>query len=316
MVVSRTSGPIGVRQAHAEARIRLALTLCFVEPLRDHVAALDTWWQRVRLSPACRGLAWWRDTASVHWRPLPAAPQVSIQDLLFPAAMPLAAPRWIECADEPAVEIASTRLTFHHLPRFGTEPRASIVQWLVPGGTSAAHMIQWGEAALAQLPLWWGQCGHVFEPVHGRPDLVSRRIAELAKRYWCVQWSDLSTLSWVAPRGLPDVAWLTLLSSAAAEARGATLDGLAAAAEAESLFHRRSARGLTIAVGRGPMLGDVNAGEDAGLYAAAAMLLQPLRAEIASPHPTDRARDEAFMAWRHRFTAPQAWQQADVQRGF
>jgi hypothetical protein len=303
--------------AKAEVAVRLTAVLCIKGGLSALDPALSSWWRWWRATIPGQTLVCWRDGASSAWRPLVAhGVEQELLGMWTPASSP-GAPRSIQWADRAYDhgELLGHSVTWLDLPAVLGQERVSMICLRLPEGTSAALLTQLGEVSMQTLPLWWGTAGYALDYVSGRSDVAAQQMAALARRYWCAQLLDLTSLQWDALQGLPGVNWLTWLSASFVEHRGLTLDDLVqalGAASGERVFHRRSANGLSVAAGAEPVKGDINQSEPLASYARIAHIMKGLVLETMTPLAGPLARPKVLKAWLNRFEAPQVWLQADI----
>ncbi len=306
-----------LRRASAQITMRQTALLCVKGSLSAHETALAGWWQWWRATPQGRSLACWRSGASTAWQSLMAGEGERDFAALLAPPRSEGAPRWLEFADRPdaASEGSSTELMLYDLPDVMGMQRASMILMRLPDDAAPATFTQLGEASLQRLPIWWGTAGYAFHKVSGRPDIAARQITALAHRYWGVQLLDTTALQWDALHGMPGVNWLSWIGPAFAEQQGSSIKALANAATGythQSVFHRLTAHGLSIAAGPQPHKGDMNLAEDLGTLACIADLLTPLIQAELTPSAGPLSRPEVLDAWLHRFTAQRQWLEADT----
>lgn len=304
-----------VSLAQADVALRPALLLFVRGPLRPHADALNAFWQRLQAQRSGGRLRVARLGNAAQWSPLadsdPAQPFT--ERFGFATAPPSG---WsAELADVPAEHGHAVHLQVHDLSTVLGEVRASSIRVLFDDGVSSAEMASLGDWAIHHLPLWWGTAGWTFDHGALHPQFACARIAALAKRYWGVQLLDGAALQWDALQGMPSVNWLTLVGHAFAADRSWPVDALAAdpaALSADKLYVRHGTTGVAIAAGARPALGDLNVHEDFSPYTHAARRLAPLL--LAEPRllAGPLAVPEVLGAWLNRFTAPQAWLDADL----
>jgi hypothetical protein len=213
--------------------------------------------------------------------------------------------RWANPAD-PRQWLAASRLT----PLEGRN-RASTIHFQLANDTPSSKLAALAAWLAEETHLWWASLGHCFLP---RPTwgfvLQDPAVQALARRYWGVQVIDPVLLQWDALRGLPGVNWLTLLGEEFVQAKGLALDAVAAGADAArpaDVFRRRGARGLVLAAGPMPLLGDINKDENLGAYVRVASLLEVLTIKNHSDFIGPFAGSKLLSAWLARFADPAAW---------
>jgi hypothetical protein len=306
-----------LRRASAQIGLRQTAMLFVKGTLASHAGALMDWWQWWRSTAHGRCLTHWRSGSSQVWQSITSNERELSWSAMFSAATSDSAPRWLELSDRPdnGCDPSSTSLMIYDLPAVMGLDRASLMCLRLPDSATPASFTQLGEASLKLLPVWWGTAGWAFQYESGRPDVAARRMAALARRYWCAQILDTTSLQWDALLGIPSVNWLTWVGPAFAEQQGTTLDALATAAAVhvnETIFHRLTGNGLSIAAGPKPLKGDINLAEDFNPYTIAAKVLKPLFLNKMTPLAGPFADPIVLNAWLQRFELPQAWLTADI----
>ncbi len=196
-------------------------------------------------------------------------------------------------------------------PAFGIE-RASHLRFRGAAEDAEKDLPPLALWAVEHLPVWWGTGGWFLERGAGR--LAGRRLATLAKRFWCAQVLDMTALQWDALRGMPGVNWLNLVGAEFAVHAGLDLEGLAGAGcacAARGVFLRRGRNAIVLATGAAPSQGDINRDEGMHGYVAVAQCVAPLL--LAEPTLSASFESaEQLAAWMGRFSLPHRWLDAEV----
>ena len=308
---------LAIPPATADIAVRLGLTLTVRGPLRPHAAALDALWRTLTGGGFGFKLNTWRTLAEPQRRrlagPYRDAPLADLLDLRLPSMHC----RGIECAQHPDPQAAGCLLRLVDMAPLRGIERASSLHFMWGEEVDARHV-----AALAcwlgdALPLWWGTAGFFFERVDGNSYTAYRKIAALAKRYWCIRLHDEGLLHRDALAGLPDIGWITLLGDdfTAAKAFDAAALSIAFADARHDIHVRRARHATLIAAGAAPIKGDVHADENllpsALLRGRLAPLMLARQPQLLGPH-----LDEAVgQAWLQRFAEPAAWQRVAIVDG-
>jgi Protein of unknown function (DUF3396) len=300
-----------IHEAVAEVDVVLSCAVFIRGSLEPHWPSIVSMWTELLDISGRSQLVRYRRGAQAQWNRLSVEPAGAhaVLDRVDTGA----GCRWLELAvgdDSDDLRMKSVDL----LPVNGEE-RASHVYVQFPPQAVPTDVIRLAEWSIRNLPLLWGSAGLSFFHINGPRFIAYRRIAAMAKRNWCVQIQDMSTLQWDALHGMPSVNWLTLVGNEFAESKGFGVGAIAAkAAELvnEGVFHRQGAHGLALAAGRQPLLGDINIGEDVSAYARVAELVKPLRLQEHTPLAGPFARPEVMNAWLQRFENPQAWLSCDI----
>jgi Protein of unknown function (DUF3396) len=305
-----------LHRAFADVELQRTAALLVKGSLDIYENELSDWWQWWRSTVYGRALTHRRDGSDSVWRPIVHRKYEHTWPEIFSTAHSHAAPRWLELTDQSESDsgLSSTSMTIYDLPAVMGLDRASLILLRLPDNAAPVNFTELGEVSLQLLPIWWGTAGWTFQYKSGRPDVAARRMAALARRYWCVQILNTTNLQWDALLGMPSVNWLTWIGPVFAAQSGTTLEALAIAAAAhlnESVFHRLTPNGLSVAAGPIPLKGDINLAENFRPYSLAAKLLQPLLLEKMSPLAGPFADTNVLDAWLHRFELPEEWLNAN-----
>ena len=300
-----------VPPARADVTVRPTVTLAVAGSLRPHAAALDALWSLLQQHPAGRRLRAYRVGGEAKWRTLGTGNEAPFSTRFGLADAPPGG--WqLDMAERPGTLAPPLGVQVQwrdHPPVLGL-PRASLLRLAFDPGTAPAELTAVAEAALRELPFWWGTAGPAFDFSDGSPHVAARRIAAEAKRHWGVDIPHPTAEQWSALDGLTTVHWLTLVGTRFADRFPGGLDALATAAAAQApagLFVRRGLHGLAIAAGPAPLTGDINRGDDLTALAAVARLLAPLRLAAPTAAHTALWPDAFLAAWMRRFDDPDAW---------
>jgi hypothetical protein len=300
--------------ARATVNRRTGLLLMVKGSLRQHAAALDSFFDCLSLTQLARWLRYSRRLNETGWSGLPARGRFG-ETFDFPPDQ--GGPWGLELAEHSGADAAldeGARLELLDLDSSVGGERASYIRLIFREPAPSAEIATLAQWLVHNFPIWWGTAGWFFHHTAGSRYAATMRIAALAKRYWCVQIQELGSLQWLAPQGLPSIAWITLIGREFAQSKGVELEALEAdfASAGSDIFSRRGQRGVAFALGSRPLHGDINVGEPVRAYGRVAAALQPLMLPALEPLAGALGKPAVLKAWQQRFTAPASWLECDV----
>jgi hypothetical protein len=297
-----------IADAQATVDVRLAMTV-FVRGGLD--AWIDALWHHSSGCLSGKPLTMYRAGADFEWRSLRDA-QGHADAQLTSVHSRLRQSGVLEfrggVGDD--LDALGVGLELADLPEVSGLQRASHFRLLFDDNAPAGEIGAWVNWTLDHVPLWWLSAGYVFHHRNGYRDVAYQRIAAIAKRYWCVQVQDLSSLQWDAIQGMPSVNWANAVGREFAIQQGTSVDEIAAHAATVmrgGIFHRLGTHGIAVASGPRPLLGDINADEDFSAYSDVATLLKPLLLTEHTPLSGPFEKPDLMSAWLRRFENPYAW---------
>ena len=299
----------GIRPATVDVRLELCLLVVVRGGLLARSFDARAFWERVRPTSFGQRLAFSRPGTGTAWSPL--------QPDLFAPGNPdaqAAGPCRRACVAESSQGGGRSLTVLDLGPALGLE-RASHLLFRFPPTAEVEEMAAMALACLESVPLWWGTCGWFLESHGGRRP--GRRMAALAKRFWCAQVLDLAALQWDAVEGLASVNWLTLIGKEMCQHFSVAPDRLVDAASrraSRGVFFRQGAGGITLAAGAAPIKGDINLDENMGAYVAVSECVQPMLSSSTTLSSSFESKG-LMDAWMRRFTDPHGWLEAAVEGG-
>jgi hypothetical protein len=296
-----------IRPATVDVRQELCLVVVVRGGLLARSVDLQAFWDRVRATSFGRKLAFSRPGTQSAWAPI--RPDAS--PLPYPDAQAAGLCR-SACLAESSQGGGRSLSVLDLGSALGLE-RASHLLFRFPPSTEPEEMAGLALLCVESVPLWWGTCGWFLESHGGRRP--GRRMAALAKRFWCAQVLDPAALQWDALEGLASVNWLTLIGTELCAQFSVAPDRLVDAASryaSRGVFVRQGSGGVTLAAGAKPMKGDINLDENMAAYVAVSECVRPMMASSATLSSSFESK-EIMNAWMHRFSDPHGWLEAEIE---